>query len=88
MPRLSSALSLKSFFQKIREEAAEMRIRATAATTAEVARAHDAEHTRSAEKAYFAQRFSERKRELEKLEKRIFPPQGIAVSFDSSISTM
>ncbi|XP_072935280.1 outer dynein arm-docking complex subunit 3 [Epargyreus clarus] len=58
----------------VREEAADMRIRATAATVAEAARAHDAEHARAAERAYFAQRFDERKRELEKLEKRIFPP--------------
>ncbi|CAK1548089.1 unnamed protein product [Leptosia nina] len=58
----------------VREEAAEMRIRATAATAAEAARAHDAEHARAAERAYFAQRFEERRRELEKLEKRIFPP--------------
>lgn len=53
-----------------------MRIRATAATAAEAARAHDAEHSRAAERQYFAQRFAERKRELEKLEKRVFPPQG------------
>ncbi|KAI5634978.1 hypothetical protein NE865_12302 [Phthorimaea operculella] len=60
----------------VREEAAEMRIRATAATTAEAARAHDAEHARASERAYFSQRFEERKLELEKLEKRIFPPAG------------
>lgn len=53
-----------------------MRIRATAATAAEAARAHDAEHSRGQERQYFAQRFTERKRELEKLEKRVFPPQG------------
>lgn len=63
------------YTQLVREEAAEMRIRATAATAAEAARAHNAEHTRAAEKMYFAQRFNERKRELEKLEKRVFPPQ-------------
>ncbi|XP_063828818.1 golgin subfamily A member 5 [Ostrinia nubilalis] len=61
--------------ENVREEAAEMRIRATAATAAEAARAHDAEHNRASERVYFAQRFAERKRELEKLEKRIFPPQ-------------
>lgn len=59
----------------VREEAADMRIRATAATAAEAAQAHDAEHSRSAERVFFAQRFAERKRELEKLEKRVFPPQ-------------
>jgi hypothetical protein len=53
-----------------------MRLRATAATAAEAARAHDAEHTRLSEREYFSQRFAERKRELEKLEKRIFPPAG------------
>lgn len=53
-----------------------MRIRATVATAAEAARAHDAEHSRSQERQYFTQRFAERKRELEKLEKRVFPPQG------------
>ncbi|KAJ8734521.1 hypothetical protein PYW08_013771 [Mythimna loreyi] len=62
--------------ERIREEAGEMRIRATAATAAEAALAHDAEHARAAERAYFAQRFAERKRELEKLEKRVFPPQA------------
>ncbi|KAJ8734301.1 hypothetical protein PYW07_014852 [Mythimna separata] len=62
--------------ERIREEAAEMRIRATAATAAEAALAHDAEHSRASERAYFAQRFAERKRELEKLEKRVFPPQA------------
>ncbi|KAF9795576.1 hypothetical protein SFRURICE_004948 [Spodoptera frugiperda] len=62
--------------ERIREEAGEMRVRATAATAAEAARAHDAEHARAAERAYFAQRFAERKRELEKLEKRVFPPQA------------
>ncbi|XP_075979320.1 coiled-coil domain containing protein 151 [Anticarsia gemmatalis] len=65
--------------EKVREEAAEMRLRATAATAAEAARAHDAEHARVSERAYFAQRFAERKRELEKLEKRVFPPQARAV---------
>ncbi|XP_053601398.1 interaptin [Plodia interpunctella] len=69
--------------EKIREEAAEMRVRATAATSAEAERAHDAEHTRTQEKAYFAQRFAERKRELEKLEKRIFPPQARVVRQES-----
>ncbi|KAJ0180932.1 hypothetical protein K1T71_003017 [Dendrolimus kikuchii] len=63
----------------VREEAADMRIRATAATAAEAARAHDAEHTRASERVYFAQRFNERKRELEKLEKRVFPPQSRSV---------
>ncbi|CAF4837367.1 unnamed protein product [Pieris macdunnoughi] len=58
----------------VRDEAAAMRLRATAATAAEAARAHDAEHARAAERAYYAQRFEERRRELEKLEKRIFPP--------------
>lgn len=62
-------------FQYVREEAAEMRIKATAATAAEVARAQDAECSRASERAFFAQRFAERKRELEKLEKRVFPPQ-------------
>ncbi|CAH2242428.1 jg20430 [Pararge aegeria aegeria] len=71
----------------VREEAAEMRIRATAATSAEAARAHDAEHGRAAERAYFAQRFDERKRELEKLEKRIFPPPVRAVRQESARST-
>ncbi|CAB3259241.1 unnamed protein product [Arctia plantaginis] len=60
---------------RVREEAAEMRLRATAATAAEAARAHDAEHSRVADRAYFTQHFAERKRELEKLEKRVFPPQ-------------
>ncbi|XP_037871974.1 hyaluronan-mediated motility receptor [Bombyx mori] len=63
----------------VREEAAEMRIRATAATAAEAARAHDAEHARATERAYFSQRFGERKRELEKLEKRVFPPNSRSV---------
>ncbi|XP_045489865.1 putative golgin subfamily A member 6-like protein 3 [Pieris rapae] len=58
----------------VRDEAAAMRLRATAATAAEAARAHDAEHARAAERAFYAQRFEERRRELEKLEKRIFPP--------------
>ncbi|XP_052737295.1 myosin-11 [Bicyclus anynana] len=71
----------------VREEAAEMRIRATAATAAEAARAHDAEHGRAAERAYFAQRFEERKRELEKLEKRIFPPPVRPVRQESARST-
>lgn len=53
-----------------------MRIKATVATAAEVARAQDAECSRVSERAFFAQRFAERKRELEKLEKRVFPPQG------------
>ncbi|XP_059060356.1 uncharacterized protein LOC131853477 [Achroia grisella] len=73
--------------EKIREDAAEMRVRATAAASVEVARAHDAEHERAAEKAYFAQRFSERKRELERLEKRIFPPQARVVRQESVGST-
>ncbi|KAM3956276.1 coiled-coil domain containing protein 151 [Aphomia sociella] len=73
--------------EKIREEAAVMRIRATAATTVEAARALDAEHARASERAYFAQRFSERKRELEKLEKRIFPPQTRVVRQESIGST-
>ncbi|XP_049885539.1 centrosomal protein of 290 kDa [Pectinophora gossypiella] len=71
----------------VREEAAEMRIRATAATAAEAARAHDAEHARAAERAYFAQRFEERKRELEKLEKRIFPPPARPLRTESNRST-
>ncbi|KAI8429481.1 hypothetical protein MSG28_000117 [Choristoneura fumiferana] len=33
-----------------------MRVRATAAAAAEAARAHDADHARAAERAYFAQR--------------------------------
>ncbi|KOB70564.1 Uncharacterized protein OBRU01_15150 [Operophtera brumata] len=37
----------------------------------EVARAQDAESSRASERTYFAQRFAERKRELEKLEKRL-----------------
>ncbi|CAG9783279.1 unnamed protein product [Diatraea saccharalis] len=41
--------------EQVREEAAEMRVRATSATAAEVARAHDAEHARVSERAYFAQ---------------------------------
>lgn len=61
----------------MREEAAAMRIKATVATSAEVARAQNAEFSRASERAYFAQKFTERKRELEKLEKRVFPPQGI-----------
>ncbi|CAG9575474.1 unnamed protein product [Danaus chrysippus] len=71
----------------VREEAAEMRFRATAATAAEAARAHDAEHGRANERAYFAQRFEERKRELEKLEKRIFPPAVRSVRQESRGST-
>ncbi|KAL4721131.1 hypothetical protein ACJJTC_009411 [Scirpophaga incertulas] len=66
-----------SKLEQVREEAAEMRLRATAATASEAARAQEAEHSRASERAYFAQRFAERKRELEKLEKRIFPPQGV-----------
>lgn len=66
----------KANLQVVREEAAEMRIRATSATAAEAARSHDAEHARASERAFFAQRFNERRRELEKLEKRIFPPAG------------
>lgn len=62
--------------QFVREEATEMRMRASIATGTEAARAHDAEHARATERAYFTQRFEERKRELEKLEKRIFPPPG------------
>ncbi|CAG5035333.1 unnamed protein product [Parnassius apollo] len=58
----------------VRAEAAETRIRAAAAVANEAARAHAAEHSRAAERAYFAQRFNERRLELEKLEKRIFPP--------------
>ncbi|PZC74425.1 hypothetical protein B5X24_HaOG207867 [Helicoverpa armigera] len=74
--------------ERIREEAAEMRVRATAATAAEAARAHDAEHSRASERAYFAQRFAERKRELEKLEKRVFPPQArVVVRQESTRST-
>ncbi|XP_028158274.1 ankycorbin [Ostrinia furnacalis] len=74
--------------ENVREEAAEMRVRATAATAAEAARAHDAEHNRASERVYFAQRFAERKRELEKLEKRIFPPQARqVVRQDSTRST-
>ncbi|XP_026764657.2 synaptonemal complex protein 1 [Galleria mellonella] len=73
--------------EKIREDAAEMRIRATAATSVEAARAQDAEHEREAERAYFAQRFAERKRELERLEKRIFPPQARVVRQESVGST-
>ncbi|KAG6449801.1 hypothetical protein O3G_MSEX006269 [Manduca sexta] len=65
--------------EHVREEAADMRVRATAATAAEAARAHDAEHARASERAYFSQRFTERKRELEKLEKRVFPPQTRSV---------
>ncbi|XP_050663846.1 coiled-coil domain-containing protein 186 [Leptidea sinapis] len=73
--------------ERVRDEAAEMRARATAATAAEAARAHDAEHARAAERAYFAQRFDERRRELEKLEKRIFPPPLRAVRQESVGST-
>ncbi|KAG7303884.1 hypothetical protein JYU34_010789 [Plutella xylostella] len=51
-----------------------MRLRATAALMTASSRAQDAEQGRAAERAYFAQRFDDRKRELEKLEKRIFPP--------------
>ncbi|CAH4035127.1 unnamed protein product [Pieris brassicae] len=68
----------------VRDEAAAMRLRATAATAAEAARAHDAEHVRAAERAYYAQRFEERRRELEKLEKRIFPPAVRPVRQDST----
>ncbi|XP_034840843.1 outer dynein arm-docking complex subunit 3-like [Maniola hyperantus] len=71
----------------VREEAAEMRVRATAATAAEAARAHDADHGRAAERAYFAQRFEERRRELEKLEKRIFPPPVRTVRPESARSS-
>ncbi|XP_045452076.1 rootletin [Melitaea cinxia] len=71
----------------VREEAAEMRVRATSATAAEAARAHDAEHARASERAFFAQRFNERKRELEKLEKRIFPPAARPVRQESVRST-
>ncbi|XP_061717333.1 myosin-9 [Cydia pomonella] len=72
----------------VREEAALMRVRATGATAAEAARAQDAEHARASERAYFAQRFAERRLELEKLEKRIFPPQVRAlVRQDSTRST-
>ncbi|KAL0850545.1 hypothetical protein ABMA28_012323 [Loxostege sticticalis] len=73
--------------EAVREEAAEMRVRATAATAAEAARAHDAEHARASERVYFAQRFAERKRELEKLEKRIFPPQARPVVRQESAET-
>ncbi|KPI95413.1 Coiled-coil domain-containing protein 151 [Papilio xuthus] len=58
----------------VRAEAAETRVRAAAAAAEEAARAHAAEHGRAAERAYFAHRFQERRQELEKLEKRIFPP--------------
>ncbi|XP_068629190.1 outer dynein arm-docking complex subunit 3 [Battus philenor] len=58
----------------VRAEAAETRVRAAAAAAEEAAQAHAAEHGRSAERAYFAHRFQERRQELEKLEKRIFPP--------------
>ena len=51
-----------------------MSLRASAATGAEAARAAGAEHGRAAERAYFAHRFDDRRRELDKLEKRIFPP--------------
>ncbi|CAG4927092.1 unnamed protein product [Colias eurytheme] len=70
--------------EQVRDEALSMRIRATAAATAEAARAHDAEHSRAAERAYFAQRFEERRREMEKLEKRIFPPALRPVRQDST----
>ncbi|GBP78521.1 Coiled-coil domain-containing protein 151 [Eumeta japonica] len=60
--------------EMVREEALDMRAKATVALAAESARAHDAEHARATERAYFAHRFEERRRELEKLEKRIFPP--------------
>ncbi|XP_026746499.1 centrosomal protein of 290 kDa-like [Trichoplusia ni] len=74
--------------ERIREEAGDMRIKATAATAAEAARAHDAEHSRASERAFFAQRFAERKRELEKLEKRVFPPQArVVVRQESTRST-
>ncbi|KAF9413826.1 hypothetical protein HW555_008094, partial [Spodoptera exigua] len=44
--------------------------------------------SRAAERAYFAQRFAERKRELEKLEKRVFPPQArVVVRQESTRST-
>ncbi|VVC98287.1 unnamed protein product [Leptidea sinapis] len=72
---------------KFESSLANMRARATAATAAEAARAHDAEHARAAERAYFAQRFDERRRELEKLEKRIFPPPLRAVRQESVGST-
>ncbi|XP_038209270.1 unconventional myosin-Vc [Zerene cesonia] len=62
--------------EHVRDEAQSMRARASAAASAAAARAHDAEHARAAERALFAQRFDERRREMEKLEKRIFPPAG------------
>ncbi|RVE55179.1 hypothetical protein evm_000077 [Chilo suppressalis] len=74
--------------ESVREEAAAMRVRATSAAAAEAARAHDADHARHSERAYFVQRFAERKRELEKLEKRIFPPQSrVVVRQESARST-
>ncbi|XP_026323817.1 uncharacterized protein LOC113233066 [Hyposmocoma kahamanoa] len=71
----------------VREEATEMRMRASIATGTEAARAHDAEHARVTERAYFTQRFEERKRELEKLEKRIFPPPARPIRTESNRST-
>ncbi|XP_047541146.1 myosin-3 [Vanessa atalanta] len=71
----------------VREEAAEMRVRASCASAAEAARAHGAEHGRVAERAFYAQRFEERQRELEKLEKRIFPPATRPVRQESARST-
>lgn len=62
-----------------------MRYRATAALTAAGAQAQDAEDARAAERAYYAQRFEDRKKELEKLEKRIFPPPG-EIKIHSSFS--
>lgn len=47
--------------QRVREEASEMRLRATAALMSASAQVQDAEQNRLAERAYFTQRFEERK---------------------------
>ncbi|XP_041974655.1 golgin subfamily A member 5 [Aricia agestis] len=73
--------------ERVREEAADMRVRASAAAALESARAHDAEHSRATERAYFTQRFDQRRQELERLEKRIFPPPARAVRQESTRST-